>query len=267
MASKPQNDKDAPQGAPQSVARVTRILEILASAQTAVSLADLARQLDAPKSSLSSLMKGLIALDYVTADTGNYQLGPAAFTLGSSLLSARRRLQSADFVRDSVRRLARKTGETSLFAVRDADGMKMTYLEVAESENSVRYASSPGDQRPLYCTAGGRAILAALADSAIEQYMAHLQPEALASSTITQRSQIMAQIGLVRQQGYARTTDEAADGVTGTAVAVTDSKGEPLGALIVAAPSSRRGLNTAELAREVAAEAELISQLMRSKTD
>jgi DNA-binding IclR family transcriptional regulator len=110
---------------------------------------------------MAALLRGLAVADLVVVAEGSYQLGPGAFGLGSALLEARRRLQSSDPVREGMRRLVARSGETVLFGVRDADASSLTYVEVIESQNAVRFAVSVGDRRPLYCTAGGRVLLAA----------------------------------------------------------------------------------------------------------
>ena len=153
---------------PQSVARVIQILEALCASPAPLGLADLSRVLDTPKSSLAALLRGLAEVDMVVASEGAYRLGPGAFGLGSALTEARRRLQSSDLVRDGMRRVAERSGETVLFAVRDADGSSMTYVDVIESRNAVRFAVAIGDRRPLYCTAGGRALLAAAPEAELQ---------------------------------------------------------------------------------------------------
>jgi DNA-binding IclR family transcriptional regulator len=110
---------------------------------------------------MAALLRGLAVADLVVVAEGSYQLGQGAFGLGSALLEARRRLQSSDPVREGMRRLVARSGETVLFGVRDADASSLTYVEVIESQNAVRFAVSVGDRRPLYCTAGGRVVLAA----------------------------------------------------------------------------------------------------------
>ena len=145
---------------PQSVTRVIRLLEALCASREPLSLADLSRALDTPKSSLAALLRGLAEEQFVVTSEGAWRLGPGAFGLGSALIEARRRFQSSDLVRDAMRRLADKCEETVLLAVRDHDGQSMTYVDVIESRNAVRFAVSAGDRRPLYATAGGRALLA-----------------------------------------------------------------------------------------------------------
>lgn len=250
----------APQSAPQSVTRVIQILEALCASERPLSLADLARVLGTPKSSLAALLRGLADEDFVIGADGVFRLGPGAFGLGSALIAARRRLQSSDLVRDGMRRLAERSGETVLFAVRDEGGTSITYVEVIESRNAVRFAVSIGDRRPLYATAGGRALLAAGPPDDLDSYLRRLKPEQLGPHTETDKKRLAEAIAKARADGVAQTVDQAADGVTGTAAALHDAAGAVLGALVVAAPSSRLQDRRDELARLVKEEAAAISR-------
>lgn len=250
---------DRPMNSPQSVTRVIRILEALCATAKPVSLAQLSRVLDAPKSSLAALLRGLADADFVVSSDNVYRLGPAAFGLGSALLEARRRLQSPDLVREGMRRLADQTGETVLFAVRDQDAVTLTYVDVIESRNTLRFAVSIGDRRPLYCTAGGRALLAAAPDSELRRYLRGLKPQQLTGRTETEKRKLAALIADAQTSGIAQTIDQASDGVSGSASVVHDAAGTALGALVVAAPSSRFDSRRKELADLVRAEAVAIS--------
>lgn len=245
---------------PQSVTRVVQILEALCASPGPMSLADISRLLCAPKSSIAALLRGLAETDFVAATEGVYRLGPSAFGLGSALLEARRRLQSPDLVRAGMRRLAERSGETVLFAVRDAGGETMTYVDVIESRNSVRFAVSVGDRRPLYATAAGRMLLASASETELARYFHGLRPKKLTASTETNRSRIAEAIAAAREVGVAQTENEASDGVTGAAAAIREAAGAVIGALVVAAPSSRLQDRRTELARLVREEAAAISR-------
>ena len=242
---------------PQSVTRVIQILEALCASPTPISLAHLSRVLNAPKSSIAALLRGLAEADFVVSSDGAYRLGPSAFGLGSALLEARRLLQSSDLVREGMRRLVDRSGETVLFAVRDSGGETMTYVDVIESRrNAVRFSVSVGDRRPLYCTAGGRVLLASLPEEELRRYLNDLKPRQLTANTETSKRRLAEAIATVREKGVAQTVDQAADGVTGTASVIRDAAGAVIGALVVAAPSSRlqaRGDDLALLVREEAA--------------
>jgi DNA-binding IclR family transcriptional regulator len=252
--------EDRRMNSPQSVTRVINILEALCASPTPVSLADLSRALGTPKSSLAALLRGLAVADLVAASDGTYRLGRGAFGLGSALLEARRRLQSSDLVREGMRRLVDRSGETVLFAVRDAGAPSMTYVEVVESHNAVRFAVSVGDRRPLYCTAGGRVLLAAQSELDLRRYFKRLKPQRFTVHTETDKRRLADAVEDARKAGVAQTVDQAADGVTGTASAIRDATGTPIGALIVAAPSSRSQDRVDRLVRLVREEAAAISR-------
>ena len=241
---------------PQSVTRVIRILEALCAASEPLSLAQLSRTLDAPKSSVAALLRGLAEAHFVIVSDGVYRLGPAAFGLGSALVESRRRFQTSDLIRDGMRRLAARSGETVLFAVRDQDGQGITYVDVIESTDTVRFAVSVGDRRPLYCTSGGRVLLAALPEDELHEYLHTLNPGRLTDDTVVDKGKLTAIVEQARATGVAQTVNQAASGAAGTAAAIRDATGAAIGALIVAAPSSRLHDALPDMVRE---EAERIS--------
>jgi DNA-binding IclR family transcriptional regulator len=258
--------EDRRANAPQSVTRVIRILEALSAGTGPVSLADLSRALDTPKSSLAALLRGLAEEDFVMSVDGAWRLGPGAYGLGSALMEARRGIHSSDLVREGMRRLAERSGETVLFAVADDDGQTITYVDVVESRNAVRFAVSVGDRRPLYSTAGGRMLLATEKDEALTRYLDALKPQRFTAQTLTGKRELTEAVAAARSSGVAQTVDQAADDVTGTAAAIRDAAGAVLGALVVAAPSSRSHSRQGELAAMTKAEAAAISRNLGFRT-
>jgi DNA-binding IclR family transcriptional regulator len=247
-------------GSPQSVTRVIRLLEALCVSSEPVSLADLSRRLKTPKSSLAALLRGLADEDLVVATEGAWRLGPGAFGLGSALTEARRRLQSSDLVRDGMRRLAARSGETVLLAVGDQDHGMITYVDLVESSNVVRYTVSIGDRRPFYATAAGRVLLSTCSPAAVETYLKRVAPARLAPGTEIDPAVLADVVEQARAAGYAQTVDQAAEGVTGTAAVVRDAAGGVVGALVIAAPSARAAGRLEDLARLVRDEAAAISR-------
>lgn len=247
---------------PQSVTRVIQILEALAASPRPLSLADISRELGAPKSSMAALLRGLAEADFVVQTEGAYRLGPGAFGLGGALLEARRRFQTSDLIRDGMRRLAERSGETVIYAVRDEDAATMTYVDVIESRAAVRFTVAAGDRRQLYCTAGGRVLLAANSDEEVKRYLDRLKPRKFAAATETSKAKLAQAIEEVRKRGVAQTIDQAAEGLTGTASAVHDAAATVVGALVVAAPSARWTDQRGRLADMVCEEAAAISRAL-----
>ncbi|MFC6433883.1 IclR family transcriptional regulator [Novosphingobium resinovorum] len=198
--------------------------------------------------------------DLVVATEGAWRLGPGAFGLGSALTEARRRLQSSDLVRDGMRRLAARSGETVLLAVGDQDHGMITYVDLVESSNVVRYTVSIGDRRPFYATAAGRVLLSTCSPAAVETYLKRVAPARLAPGTEIDPAVLADVVEQARAAGYAQTVDQAAEGVTGTAAVVRDAAGGVVGALVIAAPSTRAAGRLEDLARLVRDEAAAISR-------
>jgi len=216
--------------------------------------------LAAPKSSIAALLRALADVDMVVPSEGADRLGPAAVGLGSALLEARRHLQSSDLVREGMRRLAERSGESVLFAVREPGAGTLTYVDVIESRNTVRFSVSVGDRRPLFCTSGGRMLLAAGSDEELRRYLTRLKPQRLTVNTEINKRVLADEVARARAMGFAQTVNQTSDGVIGTAAAIRDAAGVVLGALIVAAPNSRRQDRSAELVRLVIEEAAAISR-------
>jgi DNA-binding IclR family transcriptional regulator len=178
------------------------------------------------------------------------------------MMEARRRLQTPDLIRDGMRRLAELSRETVLFAVRDEDGMTMTYVDKIESRFAVRFTVALGDRRPLWCTASGRALLASEPDEAVQKYLERIKPQRLTAKTETDRRQLLKAIAGAREMGVAQTMDQYSDGVAGSASVVRDAGGHVLGAIMVAAPSARFQDQSADLARLVLDEAKALSRTL-----
>lgn len=250
--------------APQSVTRVIRILEALCESAAPLSLAELSRAIGAPKSSLAALLRGLAEEHFVAPVDGAWRLGPGAFGLGSAILGARRHFPSAELIREGMRRLSDRAGETVLFAIPDGEiggeAGTLTYIDMVECRNAVRFSVALGDRRPLYATAGGRVLLGAQEDATVSRYLRTATLGAFTARTQTDPRVLAAEVATARRNGFAQTIDQAHDGVTGTAALIRGADGAPLGALIVAAPSQRTGERLVELASMVREEAAAISR-------
>jgi DNA-binding IclR family transcriptional regulator len=103
-------------------------------------------------------------------------------------------------------------------------------------------------------------LLATRSQADLRRYLNRLKPQRLTIRTETNKHRLADAIGAARETGVAQTMDQATDGVTGTASAILDATGIAIGALIVAAPSSRLQGRRDELALLVRQEAAAISR-------
>jgi DNA-binding IclR family transcriptional regulator len=214
-----------------------------------------------PKSSLAALLRGLVGANYLEFSEGVYRIGPSAFDLGSIMSEARRRLHTSDHLRSGMRGLSERAGETVLFAVLNRDDCKtMTYVDIVESRSQIRISVTIGDRRPLYCTAGGRALLSAMPDEDVRRYLDAEKLKKLTPKTEVNKSKLLKIVQRAREEQIAVVVDELEAGIIGIASVIRDASGAALGALIVAAPTSRLADNGSKLIALELAVAQSISR-------
>jgi DNA-binding IclR family transcriptional regulator len=160
-----------------------------------------------------------------------------------------------------MRDLSERSGETVLFAVLNSENSgTMTYVDIVESRSAIRISVTIGDRRPLYCTAGGRALLSAMSDEDVRHYLDSEKLRKLTPKTEVNKSKLLKVVQRVRQEQVALVVDELEPGIIGIASLIRDASAAALGTLIVAAPTPRLADNGAKLISLERAAAQAISR-------
>jgi DNA-binding IclR family transcriptional regulator len=228
----------------RTVSRVTTILEAAGQSKDGVRLAGLAALLDAPKSSVHGLVKGLVATGYLEERAGVYRLGPALDVLvrpahAEIVPSARRALESLQVAFDETAMLCRLVGDA------------VVYVEMVESSQMIRYAAPLNRRRPLYPTSSGKCFLAHFSPRRRQAYLAEHVEEA-------RRGRVEEELDRIREQGYAVNRGETVPDVSAAASPILVGD-RVVGCLAVAGPSARLDGKLAEVAAGVRREADRVS--------
>lgn len=240
--------------------RVVDILELLAASRQGLALREVSAQLDAPKSSLLSLLRTLTARGLLEhAASGEYRLGPRALALGGGA-AARREL--SEVARPALSALMRRTGETVFLGVLASDGRSVVYVDKVESEQIIRYSAGVGDRRPLHATSTGKTILAFLPDAQREEIVRSLPLARHTEHTVTSRAALRETLAGIRQAGVCISMDELVRGAAGVAAPIFDRHGGSVGACTVAGPTDRVQPRQDAFAEEVRRTARVISTLL-----
>lgn len=243
---------------PRSADRIVRILELLAEEEGGLPLAAICRGIETPKSSVLNLMRALVQSGYVEQVDAGYRLSGRSFALAASIMSRRHYPEVAVPL---LRRLADDTGESAMISEVTPAGDEFIYIAKAESRQALRFATTVGDRRPLYCTASGLVLLAHMPEAAVAAYLDRAKLVPLTPQTRTSRKAIEAAIAEARAQGYARTTGESSPGLSAIAAPIVGSGGH-LSAVVIGGPSERMDAREAELIRLTVAAAQAISEIM-----
>lgn len=141
----------------RSVTRTLLALEAVAESDAPLGLGALAGRLRAPKSTLHSLLKAMVARRYLEIDrNGNYRLGVRTLEIGAAYLN---RITPLKVAHPELVTLSRDLGVTAHFAV--LDGADALYLAKEDAPGvGIRLASAVGTRLPAQHTAVGKANLA-----------------------------------------------------------------------------------------------------------
>lgn len=245
---------------PRAIGRVLEALEILARDRGGQTLSELSQRLASPKSSLFYLLRSLNRLGYlVRGEDGRYRLGPGAFTFAMAALSNR---ELPELARPFLEDLAAKCGETALIGTLGSDGSAAVYIDRVESHNPVRYTVAVGDQRPLYCSALGKLLLAYMSSEQQDDYLKTAKLKPLARHTITDRAALKKHLAEIKRAGLSVTRDELSEGSAGLAAPVFDRDGRVVAALVVGGPSVRLAPNLARFGKMTKDTARAISRVL-----
>jgi DNA-binding IclR family transcriptional regulator len=140
---------------------IDRVLDLLAFLHRhgrPIRVGDLARELNAPRSSIYEIVKTLAEAALLDIeDDGRVFFGKALYLYGADYLREHDLVQRG---RDEVDRLARETGETSQFCMLHEN--KYTVVHMRAGTRPFRISSEIGTQVPLPWTASGRLLLSHL---------------------------------------------------------------------------------------------------------
>lgn len=233
----------------RTVSRVTTILEAVAADQHGVRLGVLAGVLDAPKTSVHGLVKGLVATGYLREQDGVYLLGPA---VGALLAPPRSWL--LETAHPVMERLRETFDETVMLATQVGDSV--VYLDTIESTHVVRYSAPLRRRRPLYPTSSGKCLLAHMEPRRRSAYLREHFPDA------TERERIEEELRVAAADGIAYNRGETVPDVLAVSSLVESAHHAP-GSIAMAGPITRMTGQLDTMAEAVRAAAKEISAQLR----
>ncbi len=201
-----------------------------------IGVSTVARTLDLPKAVAHRILKELTGNRFLRFDetTKLYSLGAGALMIG---LAALRGVEVASVARRHMRRLVDVTGETATLSVRQ--GWSRVYVDQVLSPHEIRMTVTLGSLHPLFAGSSSKAILAALQDDEIAEYLAEVELTPLTKATITSVDHLRDEVELVRRQGYAISFGERQVGAASAAAAIRLASGEVFGSLSICGPTDR----------------------------
>lgn len=246
------------QGKVSAVAKAFRILDCFTPTQTELSLAQLSKMLNIPKSTLLNQIRTLEESGFLIRlrDGQAYSLGYKIMELSYCAYSAIPVIQGAIPIMEN---LMTTTGET-VYLTSHLDG-KVFYMEcVYPTRQAISY-SVTGKTVPMHCTASGKAMLSYMKREEINQIIEiHGLPK-ITKNTIDHYDQLISELKLSKDRGYAIDSEEESLGVKCLAMAIRNNDGAVAGAISISGSTiSMRDEQIPAYADQLARACNLLSQ-------
>jgi IclR family transcriptional regulator, acetate operon repressor len=226
--------KNKPPYAIDSVDNALRILQMLRdSGQVRVSQA--AAELGIARSTAHRLLAMLVYRDFaLQSEDRAYRPGPA---LSAPPLPGEPAQRLRQVLAPHMEALRDQVAETINLMVRL--GIQTRFLHSVESPQLLRVGDRQGTILPAWQTSGGKVLLAELSDTRLTALLRGTSGRPPEGMSEAERRALVAEVRLVRDQGYAENIEESESGVCAVAMCVRDAAGDPVAALSVSCPSVR----------------------------
>ncbi|MBV7486965.1 IclR family transcriptional regulator [Bordetella sp. BOR01] len=209
--------------------RAIGVIEYLEQSPGGSDVASIAAATGVPRATLYRILRVLKAHGFVAdaADQpGTVVLGSALARLGAQVASPRNLPSVAQSV---MAALSERLGETVKLVVREGD--EAVTLAVSQPTNDMHVASRIGGRLPLWLGASQRLLLAYAPQEVVDRVLA-APHQRRASNTITDAAQLRAELGTLRERGWACSVNEGVEGVGAAAAVVCGADGQVLAAVV-----------------------------------
>jgi len=212
-----------------SLHRALQLVDIVAAAPTeGLTVSELTRRLGASKSTTFALARTLVDFGYLRmVEPGpRYQLGLALVRLGDIASAG---LPLAEICQPVLHDLNARTGLTIRAAINEAG--RPLFVERVDAPGAIRFHAPLGVPELPHVSSAGKAILASMSDREVASVIAATGMPRRTAHTITTLDDLLADLALVRERGYAVDDEEDFDGVFCVGAAFRDHAGACVGAI------------------------------------
>ncbi|SJM69513.1 IclR family transcriptional regulator [Gulosibacter sp. 10] len=199
-------------GGVQSVERVFDLLEIIAGQGGTATLSELATESELPLPTIHRLLRTLLSKGYVRQLANRkYALGPRLIRLGDA---AGRQLGAN--AKHELHELVKNMEETANMAVLDGD--YVLYVAQAPSPHAMRMFTEVGQRVHPHASGVGKAMLSTLDDDAVRAIVGRTGMPTPTKQSLGTVEELLADLSLTRERGYAIDEGEQELGVRCIAV-------------------------------------------------
>jgi DNA-binding IclR family transcriptional regulator len=222
--------------ASRTVNRICDILNSFSDDEAALTLTEISRRIDLPKSTTYRFLLALESQGMVYCDpkSRGYRLGHQLIHWG---MLAQASIDLRNDALPILRMLTETTGESSILSMRF--GNIATWVEIIESRHALRLAMRVGQPLSMHAGASSKVLLAFLPEYEIERILSEIELTPIKKNTITDPGKMREELHAIRSRGYATSFEETDGGAMGIAAPVYDHTGQTVAGIGILAPIAR----------------------------
>lgn len=220
----------------QAVSHALDLLEQFHGEVDELGVTELSKRLKLHKNNVFRLLATLESRGYIEQNraTENYRLGLKSLELGQTFIKQMGLLRQAKPI---LEKLVGACNETSYVAI-FKDGY-IVYLDVVETDLTVRVVSRVGSRLPAYCTASGKVHLAHMSEEEVDALLPAKDLKPYTPNTVVDRDKLKQELRKVAEAGYAIDDEEVDIGVRCIAAPIRDYTRRIVGAVSISGPAMR----------------------------
>lgn len=222
--------------------KVLQTLLALSSSNEYMGISELTEITGLSASTMHRILQELLECGFVSKDEQQkkYRIGFEAMVLAEHMEASNYLLEAS---KEEMRRLNELTQETvNLIAL---DGFQAIYIGKLEARNQIAMRSKVGWKIPLYCTSGGKLLLAYQSETWLEDYLDTTPLQKHTDYTITDRDSLKRELQTVRHENFSVDNQEHNSDVICVAAPIFSRNHEIVATIGVAAPNYRFSLQKA----------------------
>ncbi|MBN2538436.1 MAG: IclR family transcriptional regulator [Deltaproteobacteria bacterium] len=203
-----------------SIEKALMILMVFREGRPSWGVRELSAHLGFSPSTIQRILQTLKSYGFIRQHPNTRQ-----YSLGNIYLSFFRVLQDnypiTRIAMPLMKRLLSRTGETVHFNIIDADCISRICISSLESTQELKAGMPVGNRAPLYAGATSKCLLAFSQQEFIDKYLKKIKLEPLTNNTITEVEQLISELKLIRERGYASSLGETFQGLGSLSVPIT----------------------------------------------
>lgn len=222
----------------KSLAKAVQVLECFTTEKPNLGISEISNMLGYNKATIYNIVSTFTSLGYLVQDaaTQKYSLGLKLLHFSYIINS---RITLSTMVEPYLQKIADATQETVYLGIPYED--KVLYLDTKTP--SVQFQRTIlGEKAPMYCTGLGKCLLAYSSEKDLPN-LPDTFP-AYTVNTLTTKEQLLEELVVTRERGYAIDNMEHEFGISCVAIPLFGQSGEIIGAVSVSGPSLRFNAQT-----------------------